>query len=410
MDCIPSFSNRHFGAGFDSSYINSYWLFNYDDSSSLGAIIKKNKWGKKMKKETKRNLALLLSSGVVILGCLAALFVWGTGNIEGKVKKEIEQYTFSKGSPLEGMKIKINDVDCLNIIKDECDLKGVTIFSKKNDNTTVDLFVAETVTVRYDYKKAGTFFIQANQLDLAENMKKSIFMEAAGGKIAKIGQDIYKSLFPINLLVDTHSNIIKQDIAEILINIGIENNSFKLKNNTEMITKNKPYTETLQIKKEDPNKPGEDIISEMKGSFPVYIKMNNFSYSIENKNIPGLLYNFYKLNMLNYENHPKAILGFNNFYLGSSTEEVLSFEEFSKLIPSRINEFLESIPNDLEEFRDHLKNISKIFEDDYNTIVVTGKNVDGSSIERLNMSLNLKDYREQVRLFYESYEIKTSSE
>ena len=363
-----------------------------------------------MKKETKKNLGLLLLSGTIFLGCLATMFYFGTKNIETKVKKEIEQYSFSKGSPLEGMKIKMDSVDCLNIVKDECELNGVTIFSKKNDNTVVDLFVAETVTVRHDYKKTGTFFIQADSLDLAENMKKSIFMEAEGGKIAKIGQDIYKSLFPINLLIDTKSNIIKKDLAEILIDIDIENSSLRLKNNTKIITKNEPYTETLQIKREDPNKPGENIVSEMKGSFPVYIRMNNFSYSLTNKNIQGFLYNFYKLNMLNYENHPKAILGFNKFYLGSSTEEVLSLDEFSKLIPNRIKEFSESIPDSLEEFKSHLKNISKIFKDDYNTITVTGKNTDGSSIERLNMSLNLKDYREQLKVFYGSYEIKTSSE
>lgn len=356
------------------------------------------------KEENKKNYI----AGVVIISIILMIFyIISIQTTEKNIKEKINSFNFPKSSFLHGIKVETKDVSCLPFIVGNqiCKLKDVKIYAKDKEEKILFLKLKEVHVEKPTFKQ-DDFYIVANQIQLSNKFKENIFLNYENPDLKQIGKELHSGLFPFDFKIDIKTKVLTSITANIDIESSIKNNSLALELRKSIFVENKPYTESIKIAEPDPAKPGEEVISELRGKFPAYIRLNDFDYVLENKNIAVLLYNLYKLNALNFNERPEAMLAFNNFYLGILKRETIGFEEFSKQIPIRIREFSESIPNSKKAIRIRFKQLSKIFEEDNNKIKVSGKNIDNSSIEKFTLGAELNNYKKQLEILHTSYEMK----
>ena len=329
---------------------------------------------KKLTIPKKATMYIILGS--IVLSLIAMFFA--NNMIKNKAKREVIQVIknlkVDKAGMFRGTKIEFDDV--------ECTFNKCRIINARLSNDNFDLATANVEVIINIYNRTN-FKIIINNLDPSNVTKDAFFYSYTDDVYKKIGDSMYKSLFPMNLEFDinakTKYNMIEKSTEAIgVYKIFAENSFVKLNLESDFYFLDKVHDEKIEIARFNEENGEEEVYELVLDKLPHKSITNSFKAKIENKNIHNFGYIVYSL-LANNEKANNKLLEMNSYFLGVNKDEILEQKEFEDNFLKMFNAYYNSIEDNEVAFKKILKKWENLLKKETNIFEIEAINKKGIS-------------------------------
>lgn len=328
--------------------------------------------------------------------------------MENNIEKNVKNYKF-KNSYLAGLIVDYESINCKGFLNYKCDLNKLELNTELDDKSKKTVLISKkSIIIPKEIRKGLSVELEIKEAYLGEELEKNIFDMYEEKEYKIIGENLKKYLFPMNLYINIDVDKINKEEIIGKIEIKSKNNITNVDLESNIYLKNKEYDEIIEIENIDEDLIKKDLKAELvSNKVPFFGKVVDFNYNIENVDIEGFLYEIYKLNAKNlYRENKDALIGFNYYYLGEETIDIIEKEKFNKLFLNMLKRYKEQIPEDEKTFKKILTSIEKMLKKEIKKVELYGKNINNTTIEKTGLLLMVDNFNTSKRYLDESFDIK----
>lgn len=334
--------------------------------------------------------------------------------MENNIEKNVKNYKF-KNSYLTGLIVDYKNVNCKGFLSYKCDLTNFELKTELENKTIKTFLISKkSIITPKEIKKGLSVELELIDIRLGEELESIIFNEYEE-PYKTIGKNLKNYMFPTNVSIKIDMDKLNKEEIIGEINLKTTNNITNVELQSNIYIKNKEYDEIIEIeninevidvKKEKLIE--EDLKAELiSKKVPFFGKINNFKYTIENENFENFLYEIYKLNALNlYKENKDALIGFNYYYLGEETLDIIEKEKFKELFLKMFIKYKEQTPEDEKSLKKILSSVEKLLKKEIKKIEINGININNTSIEKTGLLVMVDNFNTSKRYLDESFNIE----
>lgn len=355
---------------------------------------------------SKYKITLLFSSVLILTGiCLLAITNgFYKLKVENKIIEKIKGYEFSENSKLAGLSVDFKDVKCEGLFLYDCHIKDFQINFKSEMGYFTFLESDKTVIKPKSITNIFSFYIESNNVKLGEVLEKNIFSYDEE-PYKSIGENLKKYFFPAKMIFEVDMKKRSKNKADGTFRIEFENNTSKVKLNSNIFLDNREYNEVIPVEAPEGYEGKQaEIIS---NNVPFFAKLDHINYYIEDVDFKGFIYEVYKLNAYNLKREQPWIMPeYNMFYLGIDKDEILEKAEFEEAFKKMINSYINSIPEEEKSFKLILSAIEKVLNKEVSSIEIQALNKGNTTLEKTGLLFMIDNINTTRKYLDESFEIK----
>lgn len=360
-------------------------------------------------RKKKRSIEIKIIPALIACGVFIILILnfYLQKKMENNIEKNVKNYKF-KNSYLTGLIVDYKKVNCKGFLSYKCELSDVELKTELEDKTIKTFLISKkSILVPKEIKKGLSVELELLDIKLGKELENIIFNNYEE-PYKTISENLKKYVFPSNLFIKI--DVDKINKTEIIgeINLKIENNITNVNLFSNIYINLNKYDEAIEIKEVSEELKKEDLKAELLSKdVPFFGKINNFKYNVEDQNFKNFLYEIYKLNALNlYKENKDKLIGFNYYYLGEETADILEKEEFEKSFLNMLKKYKELIPEDEKHFKKILTSVEKLLKKEVKKIEIIGKNINNTSIEKTGLLVMIDNFNTSKRYLDESFDIE----